>query len=105
MHSASFEVGNEWETFSVKLESDVDIEMLSDTSSSKDIKIEKTIDKIGTTKKAKKQNKGKNEPETLAQLRKSNSLISKSFGNSDEPNEYEPESKFTQINNEEKTTG
>jgi hypothetical protein len=104
VHSTSF-VGNECETFSFKFEPDVGIEMLSDTSSSKDIKIKNKIHKIGTTKQVKKQNKGISEFETLAQLRKSNSLISKSFENSDEPNEYQHESKFTQMNNEEKTTG
>ena len=89
VHSTSFEVGNVCEMFSVKFEPDVDVEMLSDTISSKNIKIENKIDKIGTTQKAKKQNKGKSEPKTLAQLRKSNSLISKSFENSHEPKEYQ----------------
>ena len=97
---SGFTEGNECETFSVKFEPDVDVEILNDITSSKNIK----IDKIGTTKKAKMQKEGKSEPKTLDQLRKSNSMISKSFENSDKPNEYEPESKFTQINNEEKTT-
>ena len=97
---SGFTEGNECETFSVKFEPDVDVEILNDITSSKNIK----IDKIGTTKKAKMQREGKSEPKTLDQLRKSNSIISKSFENSDKPNKYEPESKFTQINNEEKTT-
>ena len=104
IHSTSFKVGNECETFSVKFEPDVDVEILNDITSSKNIKIENKIDKIGTTKKAKMQKEGKSEPKKLDQLRKSNSMISKSFENSDKPNKYEPESKFTQINNEEKTT-
>ena len=87
--TTSFEVGNECKTFSVKFEPD--IEMPSDTFSIKHIKIENKIDKIGTAKKSKNKNQAEPQsPKTLAQLKKSNSLISKSFENSDEPNEYEP---------------